>query len=110
MGLRHTRNIKGLVEIDVALGWRRVGILFGQTQHLVEFLAQNVGLILVIFERLLEGVFAAACLAAHVLHGDGDWQQKQLRPCSMPLAALCLSGRKAPLSLDSVSALENHRA
>ena len=70
MGLRHTRNIKGLVEIDVALGRRRVGILFGQTQHLVEFLAQDVGLIFVVFERLLEGVFAAAGFAAHVLHRD----------------------------------------
>ena len=58
-----------LIEVDVALGRRLVGILFGYAQHLVELLAEHVVVALVLLDGFLEQILAAALLAFHALHG-----------------------------------------
>ena len=54
---------KRLVKIDIPLWWWLVGIFFGQAQHLVEFLVQDVSPVFVFVHRFSEGVLATVRLA-----------------------------------------------
>ena len=58
-----------LIEIDIPLGRRLVGILFGDLQHLVELLAQNVVVSLVLLHGFLERVVAAIGFAFEAVNG-----------------------------------------
>src|ERR1700735_5142719 len=60
------------IEIDIAPGRRRVRILFGDLQHLVELLAQHVLVRLMRFDRFLESLFATPGLAT--LPFDGGFE------------------------------------
>src|SRR5690348_8725634 len=52
-------GFRTLVKVDIPLGRRLVRILFGELQHLVELLAEDVVMHFVIRDRFLEGILAA---------------------------------------------------
>src|SRR5579859_348040 len=58
-----------LIEVDIPLGRRLVGMLAGYLQHFVKLLVEHIVMGLLTFHRLLEGVLAAPGFGLVKVHG-----------------------------------------